>query len=52
MAVLWDRMVFSLSENSWKTSGFRTFLGSTKERHDTVSTPYTCTPGQDKTHES
>jgi hypothetical protein len=28
IATLWEMMVFSLSSNSWKTSGFRTFLTS------------------------
>lgn len=28
MAVLWERMVFSVRGNSWKVVGSRTFLGS------------------------
>lgn len=28
MATLWEMTVFSLSSNSWKASGLRTFLGS------------------------
>lgn len=30
MAVLWDRMVFSFSSNSWKMVGLRDFLGSAR----------------------
>ena len=30
IATLWEMMVFSLSSNSWKVSGFRTFLTSEK----------------------
>lgn len=32
MAVLWERMVFSLSSKSWKASGLRTFLISARGR--------------------
>ena len=42
MATLWEMMIFSLSSNPWKTSGFRTFLTSVAHRLGTTTRIVEC----------